>query len=64
MTMLDQYGAVITVTELQEILNSGRNTVYKLLANGAIPAIRVGKRWKIPKAAVFHYLGQRESQIR
>lgn len=64
MTMLDQYGAVITVTELQEILNSGRNTVYKLLANGTIPAIRVGKRWKIPKEAVFHYLGQWKSQIR
>lgn len=62
--MLDQYGAIITIEELQEILNIGRNTAYALLKNGTIPALRVGKKWKIPKDAVLHYLGQWRKNIR
>lgn len=58
MTMLEQYGDVLTVTELQEVLNIGRNTAYALLSAGAISSIRIGKQWRIPKAAVFYYLGQ------
>lgn len=56
--MLDQYEAVLTVVELQEILGIGRNTAYKLLSTGAIASFRIGKKWRIPKEAVLHYLGQ------
>ena len=56
--MLDQYEDVLTVANLQEILGIGRNTAYELLNAGAIPAIRIGKKWRIPKDAVIHYLGQ------
>lgn len=62
--MLDQYEAIITIEELQEILNIGRNTAYTLLKNGAIPALRVGKKWKIPKDAVVYYLGQWKKKIK
>ena len=61
-TMLDQYEAVLTVIDLQEILNIGRNTAYALLNSGAIPSIRIGKKWRIPKDAVLHYLGQWKNQ--
>jgi excisionase family DNA binding protein len=56
--MLEQYEDVLTVTELQEILGIGRNKVYSLLQSGAIPSIRIGKKWRVPKAAILHYLGQ------
>lgn len=56
--MLDQYGAIITVEELQEILCIGRNTAYTLLNNGQIPALRIGKKWRVPKEAVLYYLSQ------
>lgn len=56
--MLDQYDDVLTVANLQEILGIGRNTVYELLNSGTIPALRIGKQWRIPKDAVLHYLGQ------
>lgn len=56
--MLDQYGAIITVEELQEILCIGRNTAYMLLNSGTIPALRIGKKWRIPKEAVLYYLSQ------
>lgn len=56
--MLEQYDDVLTVAELQEILGCGRNTAYKLLSTGAIASFRIGKKWRIPKDAVLHYLGQ------
>lgn len=49
---------VLTVADLQEILGIGRNMAYQLLNTGSIPAIRIGKKWRIPKDAVMHYLGQ------
>lgn len=60
--MLEEYEAVLTVAELQEILGVGRNMVYALLNNGTIPALRIGKKWRVPKEAVLHYLGQWKSK--
>lgn len=60
--MLEQYEDVLTVAELQEILNIGRNSAYALLQSGALPSFRIGKKWRVPKDAVLHYLGQWKSQ--
>ena len=60
--MLDQYGDVLTPTELQEILGVGRNFTYSLLKSGEIPSLRVGKKYRIPKDAVIYYLGSWKSQ--
>lgn len=56
--MLDEYNTVLTIQELMEVLNIGRNSAYELLNSGAIRAFRIGSRWKIPKDAVIDYIGQ------
>ena len=56
--MLSQYDDVLTVSDLQEILSIGRNGVYDLFRTGAIPSIKIGKKYRIPKDAVLHYLIQ------
>lgn len=56
--MLSQYDAVLTVTDLQEVLGIGRNTAYSLIRSGAVPSIKVGKKYRIPKDAVLYYLAQ------
>ena len=56
--MLDEYEAVLTVSDLQEILNIGRNYAYELLRDGRIAAFRVGKKWRIPKQSVIDFLSQ------
>lgn len=56
--MLEQYEAMLTISDVREILNIGRNAVYDLLNQGAIPAFRIGRNWKIPKEAVIFYLEQ------
>lgn len=54
--MLDEYSNLITIDELCEILQIGRNTAYHLLNTGFIAAFRIGRRRKIPKTAVIDVL--------
>lgn len=61
--MLEEYGPLLTITDLREILDIGRNAVYDLLNQGAIPAFRIGRNWKIPKDAVIFYLNQWKNKV-
>lgn len=56
--MLEQYEELLTIAELREVLNIGRNAAYDLLNRGEIPAFRIGRNWKIPKDAVALYINQ------
>jgi len=57
--MLEEYGSVLTVADLQEILSIGRNSAYELIRTGTIKAFRVNKKnWRISKESVLAYLGQ------
>lgn len=40
---------VYTPAEVQSMLGIKRQTVYDLLHSGEIPAIRIGRNYKIPK---------------
>lgn len=54
--MLEQYGDIISVEELCEILKTGKNRVYELLQTNQIGSFRLGRNWKIPKISVIYYL--------
>lgn len=54
--MLEQYGDVICVNELCEILGIGRNRAYELLQTNQIKGFQMGRPWKIPKASVEEFL--------
>lgn len=56
--MLESYHDVLTVNDLCEILMVGKNAAYQLLNDQAIAAFRIGRCWKIPKAAVEEYLNK------
>lgn len=47
---------IITLEEMCEILNIGKNTAYKLLNSGEIRAFRIGKHWKITRNSVYEYI--------
>ena len=54
--MLDQYGEILTIDEVCEVLLVGRGRVYTMLKNGEIPAFRIGDVWKIPKKGLEEYI--------
>lgn len=54
--MFDQYNDIMTIAEVAEALYIGKNRVYQLLETGALKGFRIGKIWKIPKAALQEYV--------
>ena len=45
--------AACTLAETAHLLNRSRATIRRLLAKGRIPGIRLGRDWRIPRAAVI-----------
>ena len=53
---------LLSVEELCSTLNIGRNTAYRLLQNGDIPAFRVGRKWKITKEALEQHVSLKNNR--
>ncbi|MHB8781385.1 MAG: helix-turn-helix domain-containing protein [Candidatus Geothermincolia bacterium] len=47
---------LLTVSEVADILRVSNMTVYRLIKSGQIPAIRVGKNYRIDETDVNAYL--------
>lgn len=56
MRMLNSYPEVLSVKQVCEILNIGKNTAYRLLQSGEIKSKKIGKVYKIPKKYVKDFL--------
>lgn len=47
---------VFTVEDLVKILDIGKSSAYALVRSGAIRSVRIGRIYRIPKAALDEYL--------
>ena len=47
---------LLSVSEAQDALGLGRNSIYALLRSGRLKSIRVGKIYKIPRDALEIFL--------
>ena len=54
--LLSGYSDILVPEDLQEILHTGRNTVYRLLGEGVIRSLRIGGKYRIPKMYLIQYL--------
>ena len=45
----------LTPKEVMNLLYIGRNTFYKLVNSGELPAFRIGKQWRIRKDDLRQY---------
>jgi excisionase family DNA binding protein len=46
----------ISVSEAAEVLRSHPNTIYKMCRSGKLPAIKVGREWRIDKSQLDEYV--------
>ncbi len=46
----------LTVAEVAEVMRVSRMTVYRLVHSGELPAVRVGRSFRVPERAVHDYL--------
>lgn len=54
--MFRDYPDVLTPQQVQEMLGVGQRLTYQLLREGKIQNVRMGKLYRVPKAAVIDYL--------
>lgn len=47
---------LLTVGEVASIMGVSKMTVYRLVNSGHLPAIRVGRSFRVPEQAVYEYL--------
>ena len=52
----EQLPLVLSVPKVARVLNLGRDTTYGLVRSGRIRSVRVGRQYRVPKAAVMEYL--------
>jgi excisionase family DNA binding protein len=46
----------LTVAEVAAVMRVSRMTVYRLVHSGELPAVRVGRSFRVPERAVHDYL--------
>ncbi|GGS22099.1 excisionase [Actinokineospora fastidiosa] len=46
----------LTVAEVATMMRVSKMTVYRLVHGGELPAVRVGKSFRVPEKAVHDYL--------
>ena len=54
--MLNEYSEILTVEDVMEVLNIGKNAADDLFRSGEIKCFRLKNRWKVPKQAVIDYI--------
>lgn len=58
--ILTGYRDVLLPEDVMQILKIGRNAIYKMLADGTIKSIRIGKKYRIPKKYLIDFLYDQE----
>jgi excisionase family DNA binding protein len=48
----------LTVSEVATVMRVSKMTVYRLVHSGELPAVRVGRSFRVPEGAVHDYLRQ------
>ncbi len=46
----------LTVAEVAAVMRVSKMTVYRLVHSGEMPAVRVGRSFRVPEQAVYEYL--------
>jgi excisionase family DNA binding protein len=46
----------LTIAEVASIMRVSKMTVYRLVHSGELPAVRVGRSFRVPEKAVHSYL--------
>jgi len=48
----------LTVAEVAKVMRVSKMTVYRLVHSGELPAVRVGRSFRVPETSVNDYLEQ------
>ena len=49
---------ILTVKETADFLRTTCQQVRKMIINGELPAVKVGREWRIPRAVIKEFFNQ------
>ena len=55
-SVLREYPDVLSVPQVSTVLGVSTKTVYRLLNDGALASLKVGREFKVPKVFVLQYI--------
>ena len=53
---------LLRAEEAAKLLSLGRSTVFQMLATGELPAVRVGRAVRVPRAALEQWVRERSGE--
>lgn len=53
---VSEYPAILTVSQVQDILHISRTTAYKMIRSNEIKSLRIGRSIRIPKVCIMDYI--------
>ena len=56
-------GGLLTVAEVAGAMRVSNMTVYRLIKGGELPAVRVGKNYRIRQRDLEHFLDERSVHV-
>ena len=56
--MLNNTKDILTIKDLQKLLNIGRNTALRLVQSGDVEAFKVGRQWRVTKIGILKYINR------
>ena len=62
-TMFQAYPDIVTVKQVQEMLNISRYSVYNLIKSRKIGGQKIGNGYKIPKIFIIDYVTESKKNI-
>ena len=58
-TIFSRYPEIVTIGQMEEMLNISRNSCYRLMKSHAIPSVRIGRKYLIPKESIIRFIGNK-----
>ena len=56
--MFNDYPDILTVKQVSEMLNIGRNNAYELVRSGMIKGVTIGRQIRVPKDHVISFINK------
>lgn len=60
--MFEKYPDVVSVSQMQEMLQIGKVLAYKLIKQGVFNAKKIGREYKITKDSIISYLSNSKGE--
>lgn len=54
--MFEEFNDILTINETCKALRMGKNMLYKLVKNGSIKSVKIGRKYYIPKLYLKEFI--------